>query len=31
MGAGCGLGLALYTMSSVLVFATWALVGAVPC
>ncbi|CAD6248490.1 unnamed protein product [Miscanthus lutarioriparius] len=28
---GCGLGLALYTMSSVLVFATWALVGAVPC
>uniref|UniRef100_A0ACD5ZAK5 Uncharacterized protein n=1 Tax=Avena sativa TaxID=4498 RepID=A0ACD5ZAK5_AVESA len=30
-GAGCGLGLALYTMSSVLVFAMWALVAAVPC
>lgn len=29
--AGCGLGLALYTMSSVLVFAMWALVAAVPC
>ncbi|KAK1613895.1 hypothetical protein QYE76_019412 [Lolium multiflorum] len=29
--AGCGLGLALYTMSSVLAFATWALVAAVPC
>ncbi|CAM0948089.1 unnamed protein product [Alopecurus aequalis] len=30
-GAGCGLGLALYTMSSVLVFAMWSLVAAVPC
>ena len=30
-GAGGGLGLALYTMSSVLVFAMWALVAAVPC
>ncbi|XP_052142578.1 protein ROH1-like [Oryza glaberrima] len=30
-GAGCGLGLALYTMSSVLVFSMWALVAAVPC
>ncbi|KAJ1277480.1 hypothetical protein BS78_04G007100 [Paspalum vaginatum] len=30
-GAGCGLGLALHTMSSVLVFAAWALVAAVPC
>ena len=31
MGAGCRLGLALYTMSSVLTFATWMLVGLVPC
>ena len=31
MGVGCWLGLALYTMSSVLVFATWMVVGAVPC
>ncbi|PAN17955.1 hypothetical protein PAHAL_3G167800 [Panicum hallii] len=31
VGAGCGLGLTLYTMSSVLVFAMWALVAAVPC
>ncbi|KAL5199609.1 hypothetical protein ABZP36_020812 [Zizania latifolia] len=30
-GAGGGLGLALYTMSSVLVFSMWALVAAVPC